>query len=187
MREKLAAGFYGTLSWVVWSVTICGIFFLIFLLCTGHTRRPTVTVESAAIAAADETDPALAERNLAPAGWYTLTMELELRGSPWSPFDYRTDGFHLTEPKELRLGTNHFITLSENNVFSWAAPVKTTLTLYVQHAGDPAALVETLRGARFCFDNLYQQLGFISGSIWFDIPGFSPADAQDLTVVPALT
>ena len=41
--------------------------------------------------------------------------------------------------------------------------------------------------ARFSFNNLNQQLGFLSGGIWFDIPGFSPADDPELPVENALS
>ena len=52
MREKIVSGFYGALSWVVWAVTISGIFFLVFLLCTGHLHHPSFTVKSAVLAPA---------------------------------------------------------------------------------------------------------------------------------------
>lgn len=186
MREKLVAGFYGALSWAVWGVTICGILFLMFLLCTGNARRPTVTVEAAEIAAAQTDDPALARLNVSPAGWYTLKLELALRGSPWSPCDYRADGFHVTAPDALREQYDFFIAAPEKLVFSWASPVKTSLTLYVRHEGDPAALEALLRGARFSFYDLSQQLGFIRGRVWFDMPSFSLADFPGAPVESAL-
>lgn len=175
MREKLVAGFYGTLSWAVWSVTICGIFFLIFLLCTGHTRSPAVTVGSAVLAAAEEDDPALAEKGFSHGGWYTLTVPLELKGSPWSPYDYWTGGFHVADRGALP-AASYFVAAQEKTVFSKAAPAETSFTLYVYSEEDPAALAETLKTVRFALNDYNQQLGFISGEIWLEPASFSLAD-----------
>ena len=175
MREKLVAGFYGTLSWAVWGVTICGIFFLIFLLCTGHTRRPTVSLDAAVIAEAAETDPELAQRGVSPDGWYTLTMELELKGSPWSPYDYWTSGFHVSDRGALPAAA-YFVPTKTKTVFSKAAPAKAVFTLYVRHDGDPAALTEALKTVRFSLNDYNQQLGFLSGEIWLEPAAFSLAD-----------
>ena len=171
MKEKIVTGFYSALSAAVWFFAFCGILFLIYLLVTGYTRAPSFEVRSAEFAAAEETDEALRRLGESPEGWYTLTLETEIRGSALSPYTYRFTGLHLKTPQRLAFQSVHF-TVCTPAPFSKTETANVRAVLYIRHDGDPAELLETLRGAGFAFDRLFIGMGFIEGEILSEMPGF---------------
>ena len=167
--QKLVMGFYTALSWVVWAITICGIFFMIFLLCTGTLRRPALEA-SYTVSAADPQDPALAERGCSGEGWYCVTAEVVVKGSVWSPFVYESAGFETRGSEKLRRGCESFLVGPETVTFSKAEPAGETLAFYVRCPDGEETLMGELGDLGFGLRSLDQMIGFFRVPIGDHIP-----------------
>lgn len=181
MREKIVSGFYGALSWVVWTVTISGIFFLVFLLCTGHLHQPSFTVKSAVLAPAAVDDAVLLAETDDPAGWYALSLQVEIRGSAWSPYTYSTPGFELAEPGALTR-CEQFVHMEEPVRFTCYNPADAALTLYIRFNGSAEELRGALAGAEFVMEEYRQELGFIGGDLARNSPYFTLSDDPETII-----
>ena len=175
-ENKNTFSFYNVLSWLVWGFFICWIFFMLFLLLTGGSRKPTYRVNDAVLAAVPADDPALAARGVSGDDWYCLTVDATVTASDWSPLRFEINGFDLTGNAELKNGGS-FVE-AEDVVFSKIAPADFTLRLYVRSPDGQAALLQALESAGFCPGRYRHGLGFVKFENHVNVPAFYLRDRQ---------
>ena len=181
--QKLVVGFYTALSWVVWATLICWIFFMIFLLCTGFLRRPTLQA-SYTVSPVDAQDAALTERGFSGDGWYLVSADVTVTGSPWSPFVYESEGFEARGSEKLRFQCESFLAGPETVSFSKAEPAEEEILFYVRYPEGEEALRTELGDLGFGLRTLDQMVGFFRVPLANTIPAVYLRDCAIEEVLP---
>lgn len=181
MKNKMINVFFGIVSWSVWAVMLCVVFFSFFLLLTGMNREPVFTLNTAEMVKAFEDDEALLQKGKGGENWYVLSLDMEVSASPLSPFTYTADTFELKAPGDILASCDHFAVVDAPLSYSKAAPDSYTLTLYI-NCSDETLLKNRINELGFGIRGLVGHLGFISNTFYVNLPGFYLFDFPEVPV-----
>ena len=143
---------------------------MIFLLCTGTMRRPTLSAEEISLSPVSASDPVLAAHGVSGEDWYKLETEICVNGSAWSPYEYESAGFEAVGDSRIRRECEHFLVAPDTVLFSKAEPARETVAFYVRYPAGEAQLRQELGDVGFGLRTLDQKIGFFRIPITDHIP-----------------